>query len=50
VIRGRHRFRLLAKCARPIDMSAFMRAWLARLPAPPHRVRIDVDIDPMSFW
>ncbi len=49
VVRGRHRFRLLVRCPRSADMQGFLRATLAA--APPERggVRVDVDVDPMSF-
>ena len=32
VIRGRHRFRLLVKAARGLDLSGYLRGWLARAP------------------
>lgn len=49
VVRGRHRFRLLVRAPRSADLQGFLRATLAT--APPERggVRVDVDIDPMSF-
>ena len=49
VIRGRHRFRLLAKSARNFDLSDYLRAWLAKAPKPKSGVRLEVDIDPQSF-
>jgi primosomal protein N' (replication factor Y) len=50
VVRGRHRFRLLVKAPRTADMQGFLRALLAE--APPERggVRVQVDVDPMSFF
>lgn len=49
VVRTRHRFRLLVRAPRNTDLQGFLRATLAT--APPERggVRVDVDVDPMSF-
>ena len=49
VIRGRHRFRLLAKSPRNFDLSDYLRGWLARAPKQKGGVRLEVDIDPQSF-
>ncbi len=49
VIRGRHRFRLLAKAPRSFDLSGYLRGWLARSPKAETGVRLEVDIDPVSF-
>jgi primosomal protein N' (replication factor Y) len=49
VIRGRHRFRLLVKAPRRFDLSAWLRAWLARAPKAATGIRLEVDVDPMSF-
>jgi primosomal protein N' (replication factor Y) len=49
VIRGRHRFRLLAKAARNFDLSGYVRGWLAGAPKAEAAVRLEVDIDPVSF-
>jgi primosomal protein N' (replication factor Y) len=49
VVRGRHRFRLLVKSPRGFDLSAYLRDWLARAPKPRGSVRLEVDVDPMSF-
>ncbi len=49
VIRGRHRFRLLAKAARNYDLSGYVRGWLAGAPKAEAGVRLEVDIDPVSF-
>jgi primosomal protein N' (replication factor Y) len=50
VVRGRHRFRLLAKSARNFDLSAYLREWLSGAPKRKGSVRLDVDIDPQSFF
>jgi primosomal protein N' (replication factor Y) len=49
VVRGRHRFRLLVKSPRAFDLSAYLRGWLAKAPKPRGNVRLEVDVDPMSF-
>ena len=49
VIRGRHRFRLLVKAPRELDLQTYLRAWLNTLPKPPSDLRLTVDIDPYSF-
>jgi primosomal protein N' (replication factor Y) len=50
VVRGRHRFRLLAKSARNFDLSAYLREWLSGAPKRKGSVRLDVDVDPQSFF
>jgi primosomal protein N' (replication factor Y) len=49
VVRGRFRFRLLARAPRDLDIQAFMRSWLAASPQPKGDLRVTVDIDPYSF-
>lgn len=49
VIRGRHRWRLLVKAPREIDMQGYLREWLARLPPLKGDSRLSIDIDPYSF-
>jgi primosomal protein N' (replication factor Y) len=48
LLRGRHRRRLLLKAARDIAVQPLIRAWLGRTEVP-KSVRVDVDIDPVSF-
>jgi primosomal protein N' (replication factor Y) len=48
LLRGRHRRRLLLKAARGVDVQAVVRGWLARTEIP-RAVRVDVDVDPVSF-
>jgi primosomal protein N' (replication factor Y) len=50
VVRGRHRFRILVKAPRAFDLSAYLRAWLAATPKPRGNVRLEVDVDPQSFF
>ncbi|MBO0733078.1 MAG: primosomal protein N' [Methylocapsa sp.] len=49
VIRGRHRYRLLARAPRSADLQAFLRAWLKAGPKERGSVRVGIDIDPQSF-
>jgi primosomal protein N' (replication factor Y) len=49
VVRGRHRFRLLVRSPRAFDLSAYLRAWLASAAKPKGNVKLEVDIDPLSF-
>jgi primosomal protein N' (replication factor Y) len=48
LLRGRHRRRLLLKAEKKIDVQATVRDWLARTEIS-RAVRVDVDIDPVSF-
>ena len=50
VVRGRHRFRVLVKSPRGFDLSAYLRQWLAAAPRPRGNVRLEVDVDPQSFF
>ena len=49
VIRGRYRWRLLLKASREIDVQAYIREWMSRLPEVKGDLRLTVDIDPYSF-
>lgn len=49
VIRGRHRWRILVKAPREMDMQAYLRAWSAALPPFMGDIRLTLDIDPYSF-
>ena len=49
LIRGRHRFRLLVKTERNIDLQSYLREWFARAPKPRGNVRVTIDVDPQSF-
>lgn len=49
VVRGRHRWRILVKAPREMDVQAYLRQWLATLPAIKGDLRLQVDIDPYSF-
>ncbi len=48
ILRGRHRRRLLLKTRREIAVQPLLRAWIPQVAAK-GSVRIDIDVDPMSF-
>ncbi len=48
LLRGRHRRRLLLKARKDVAVQKLVHAWLAGVQLP-SRVRVDVDIDPVSF-
>ena len=50
VVRGRYRFRLLVKSPRGFDLSTYLREWLARAPKAKGTLKLEVDIDPQSFF
>jgi primosomal protein N' (replication factor Y) len=50
VVRGRHRFRLLIKAPRDFNLSAYLRDWLAGAPKARGSVKMQVDVDPQSFF
>ncbi len=49
VLRGRHRFRLLAQSDKAGRLHDWLRAWLARRPKARGSIKVAIDIDPMSF-
>jgi primosomal protein N' (replication factor Y) len=48
LLRGRVRHRLLLKTARQVAVQPLVRDWLSRI-ALPRSVRVEVDVDPISF-
>jgi primosomal protein N' (replication factor Y) len=50
VVRGRYRFRLLVKSPRSFDLSAYLREWLAAVPKSKGTLKLEVDVDPQSFF
>ncbi len=48
ILRGRHRRRLLLKARRDVPVQPLLREWLAQVPVG-RGVRVDVDVDPVSF-
>ena len=49
VVRGRHRWRLLVRAPRELDMQGYIRSWLSQIPAIKGDLRLQVDIDPYNF-
>ena len=49
LIRGKHRYRLLARGPRESDLQGFLRGMLSMGPKERRGIRVGVDIDPMSF-
>jgi len=49
VIKGRYRFRLLVKSLRNVDLSDYLREWLAAAPKTKGNLKLEVDVDPQSF-
>ena len=47
-LRGRHRFRLLMKTGREVNVQRIVRDWLSSLKLPA-TVRLTVDVDPYTF-
>jgi primosomal protein N' (replication factor Y) len=50
MVRGRHRVRLLAQSPRDFDLSGYVRFWLNSAERVKGNLRVQVDIDPMSFY
>ena len=48
VIRGRHRWRMLVKAARDVDIQAFLRLWLKDV-KPKGSLQLQIDVDPYGF-
>jgi primosomal protein N' (replication factor Y) (superfamily II helicase) len=49
MIRGRYRFRLLARGSREADLQGFLRKVLAEAPKAKGNIRVTIDIDPVNF-
>jgi primosomal protein N' (replication factor Y) len=49
VIKGRYRFRLLVKSLRNVDLSEYLREWLAAGPKTKGNLKLEIDVDPQSF-
>jgi primosomal protein N' (replication factor Y) len=48
MVRGRHRFRLLVKATREVNLQAFLRLWLAEI-KPKGSLGLQLDVDPYNF-
>ena len=49
MVRGRHRVRLLVQSSKEFDLSGYVRFWLQSAERPTGNLRVQVDIDPVSF-
>jgi primosomal protein N' (replication factor Y) (superfamily II helicase) len=50
MVRGRHRVRLLAQSGKDFDLSGYVRFWLENGPKATGNLKVQVDIDPQSFF
>ncbi|HTJ57773.1 MAG TPA: primosomal protein N' [Devosiaceae bacterium] len=50
MVRGRHRVRLLAQSPKDFDLSGYVRFWLTNAERATGNIRVQVDIDPQSFF
>jgi primosomal protein N' (replication factor Y) len=50
MIRGRHRVRLLAQSPKDFDLSGYVRFWLGGADPAKGSLKVQVDIDPQSFF
>jgi primosomal protein N' (replication factor Y) (superfamily II helicase) len=48
VVRGRHRYRLLVRTPRDVDIQAFIREWLKDV-KPKGSINLAIDVDPYNF-
>lgn len=48
-VRGRHRVRLLVKADKSVPIQAAVSAWIGQVKIP-NAIRLQIDIDPQSFW
>jgi primosomal protein N' (replication factor Y) len=49
LVRGRFRFRLLVKSPRGVDLSGYLRDWIAAAPKQKGNLKLEIDVDPLSF-
>lgn len=50
LVRGRFRIRILAQSPKAFDLSAYVRFWLEQTDKATGNLRVQVDIDPVSFF
>jgi primosomal protein N' (replication factor Y) len=50
MVRGRHRVRLLAQSPKDFDLSGYVRFWLGQAEPAKGSLKVQVDIDPQSFF
>jgi primosomal protein N' (replication factor Y) len=49
-LRGKHRMRVIVKTARRASIQNFIRAMLREAGNPKGGARVDIDVDPFSFF
>ena len=49
IVRGRHRYRLLVKAPKEVDLQAYLHGWLDALPPLKGDMRLQIDVDPYNF-
>ena len=49
VIRGRHRWRILVKASRELDIQSYLRLWINLIPPVKGDLSLSIDIDPYNF-
>lgn len=49
IVRGRHRVRLLVQSEKYFDLSSYVRFWLENTKKPTGNIKLQIDIDPVSF-
>jgi primosomal protein N' (replication factor Y) (superfamily II helicase) len=49
LIRNRHRYRILVKAAREVDLQGYLKFWMEQAPQVKGSLRVDIDIDPYNF-
>jgi len=49
-MRGRYRYRILVKSPRAFDLSHYLRGWLVHAPKTRGTLKLEVDVDPQSFF
>lgn len=49
VVRGRHRWRILVKASREMDIQGYLRLWMGGIPPVKGDLKLTIDIDPYNF-
>ncbi len=49
ILRGKYRYRLLLKTSKNVKIQDLLKEWLKKIPIPSN-VRVEVDVDPYSFY
>ncbi len=50
IIRAKHRIRILVRSDKKFDLSAYIKFWLANANKPKSNIKVQIDIDPISFY